>query len=91
MNQISSEQIIKNNKEIMNYLIEIKEDIAGIKEHLKTLNGKVITNVKDIECRRLENKETDGKVRRLEIKIAYFLGGLMVIWTIAQIVIDKLL
>ena len=77
------------NEEILIHLISIKEDVSAIKEHLKTLNGKVATNVQNIECNRLENKETDKNVRKLEIKIAYFAGGLLVIWTVAQILIDK--
>lgn len=81
----------KGYSEVLEYLIIIKEDIASIKEHLKNLNGKVVTNVQNIECNRLENKETDEKVRNLEVKIAYYAGGLLVVWTVFQFLINKLI
>ena len=34
---------------VLNHIIEIKEDISGIKQHLKDMNGKVTIHDKDIK------------------------------------------
>lgn len=41
--------------EILSYVIGIKEDVAGIKEHLKTLNGKVAEQQRKIGSLEMDN------------------------------------
>ena len=57
-------------KELMEYLIRIDErsvkimtDVAGVKQHLKTLNGRTKKNEQDIE-------EVENKLGKLTAKVA---------------------
>lgn len=58
--------------EILNHVIVMKEDIAGIKEHLKTLNGKVIAHEQRIQ-------ENTKALARIDTKLAYYSGAIVVI------------
>lgn len=64
----------KEHDTILQYIMEIKADTAGISEHLKQLNGKVIRNIQTIEDNRNE-------ITNLRITIAKWLGavGLLLI------------
>lgn len=54
---------------IVEHILEIKTDIGGVQEHLKTLNSKVATNVQAIEKNRIAISEND-------IIISKWVGGL---------------
>lgn len=47
----------KMNDQILTYLIDIKTDVAGIKEHLKTLNGKVVDQKERISILEKDNEK----------------------------------
>ena len=72
-----------NNDDLLKHIIEIKEDTAGINEHLKNLNGKVIKNVQNIE----DNRD---KIYKTDLKIARYAGALGVIFVLIQIGINVL-
>lgn len=85
----------KMNDQILSYLVEIKEDIAGIKEHLKTLNGKVIRNVKEIERTKseclgkivvLENDSVQNKINWAKLS-----GVVLAVSTLGSILGNKIL
>lgn len=73
-----------NNNDIVRHLIDIKEDTAGIKQHLKDLNGKVARNVNEIGCNK---KEIDS----LKITMAKYAGGITVIMVAIQIAMNILI
>jgi len=63
---------------IMEHLMNIKEDVAGIKQHLKNLNGKV---VKQEERLQLQECEIDN-LKKIVYKCV---GGILVLVMILQI------
>ena len=81
------------NKEILSHVITIKEDVAGIKEHLKQLNSKVATH----ELQIYENKnkgdvchqELENKVNSINITLAKWGGAVMVLIAVINFVIAK--
>lgn len=83
--------MISKQDQIIEKLAEIREDIAGIKEHLRTLNGKILKQEEEIQCTDKKNTITDERVRKVENKLAYYIGALGVIVVIAQTLISKFL
>lgn len=63
---------MNTNQQILNYLVDIKQDVGGINHHLKTLNSKVATNVLNIEKNRT-------KTDKINITIAKWVGALSVL------------
>lgn len=52
-------------RQILDYLIDIKSDVAGIKEHLKTLNGHILNHedrINFLEKDNIRNKITWAKL-----------------------------
>ena len=84
-------QLLENHEKIMAYLIVIKEDVAGIKEKLNSLDERVTRHDNELICQKSDIKEGDNKIRKMEIKTAMYIGGLTVIWFIGQLLIDKFL
>ena len=67
--------------EILGYVIGIKEDVAGIKEHLKTLNGKVIRHEKALN-------ETDKEIDKINITMARWSGAIVILFAVVEIVMN---
>lgn len=61
------------NKDIYNKLETISSDVAGIKEHLKTLNGSVKTNKENISRISGANKWVAGILFTLIVTVLGFL------------------
>lgn len=59
-------------QQILEHIIDIKQDVGGIREHLKTLNSKVATNIINIEKNR-------SKIVKTDMTIAKWAGALSVI------------
>lgn len=74
----------KMDKEVLSYLVEIKEDVAGIKEHLKTLNGKVIDHRSRIIC--LEDQSLANRINWAKLS-----GVVFGVSLISSIIGNKLL
>lgn len=76
-----------NNKEVIGHLMDIKQDVAGINEHLKTLNSKVAKNVKEIEKNRngVFDLKTDFKTT-----MAKWGGAIATILVVVQLAITYL-
>ena len=91
MTTVSNSEILKSNETMMTYIIGIKEDVSAIKEHLVTLNGRVGKHDVAVECIKIETKQVDDKVRKVENKIAFYMGVIAVLVFIGQILIDKFL
>jgi len=68
---------------LLGHVIDIKENVAGINQHLKDLNGKVITQEKRIGT----NEHT---ISRIDKKIAGWAGGIAAILFVFNIVISEL-
>lgn len=64
--------------EILSHVISIKEDLAGIKEHLRQLNGKVAKHELDIENNRC-------KVDSINLRLAKYAGGLAVFFFLLDV------
>ena len=62
--------------QILDYIIEIKSDIGGIKQHLKDINGKVKTNEEDL--------------KKMKGKVAYVSGAIASIGTLIGFFLNKL-
>jgi peptidoglycan hydrolase CwlO-like protein len=77
--------------EILDHIITIKEDVAGIKEHLKTLNGKVATNVNQIEEGRKLHEINKAEIEKINKKIYIVSGVLLVLGFIAPYIIPEIL
>ena len=63
--------------EILAYVIEMKEDIAQLKEHVKTQNGSVARNIKEIEKNRNCGVQLKIEQKGLIMKVAGITGGLV--------------
>lgn len=73
-----------SNNEILSHIIDIKTDVSAIQEHLKTLNGKVASNVAKIE----DNRK---KVDKLDKTIAVYAAVFTVVVAAVQIAIKLFL
>jgi hypothetical protein len=65
----------KMDNQVLTYLVGIKEDVAGIKEHLRTLNGKVIKQEERIQCLELDsikNKISWAKLSGVILSVSIF-------------------
>lgn len=63
---------------ILNYVIDIKEDVAGMKQHLKTLNGSIKKHDGRI-------KDNEKKINKFDRKFAYYAGAIAVLLIVAEI------
>ena len=63
--------------QILDYIIEIKTDIGGIKQHLKDINGKVSIH--------------DKEIKGIKKKVAYVSGVIATIGASIGIFINKVL
>lgn len=81
--------------EILNHVIAIKEDVAGIKQHLKDLNSKVATNVKHIEENKIlaanANAVNEDEIKKINLKLAKWGGVMITVFAILQLVFHVLL
>ena len=68
---------------LLGHVIDIKENVAGINQHLKDLNGKVIAQEKKIGL----NEHT---ISRIDKKIAGWAGGLAVVLFTFNIIISEI-
>ncbi len=79
MGNISSQEY----KDVMKVLLEIKEDIGGVKNHLKNLNGSVARHEGAIEEHKkdmvkLEN-DTNEKITKIKVTLGKWAGGMTVV------------
>ena len=77
-------------EKILPHIIDIKEKVAGIEEHLKTLNGSVARQQTEINIRRERSEMNSQDINQLKITMAKWTGGAMVIMTIINIFITRL-
>ena len=74
-----------NTDKILNHIIEIKEDLAGIKKHLENLNSKVATNVEKIEENQKKIELIKGKVFKYGVIGIVIWGGVTFIANFTKI------
>jgi len=72
---------------LLPHIIEIKEKVAGIEEHLKTLNGSVSRNQKEIERRRTCSEANTTEINKIKVTMAKWAGGAVVITAIVNFII----
>ena len=72
----------EQHSEMMKVLMEIKEDIGGIKQHLKNLNGTVGENKKAISKHKDDmetlTKDTNEKITKIKVTLGKYAGGIAV-------------
>ncbi len=73
---------------IIEHLIKIKEDVAGMKQHLKNLNGKIIRQEQEIQDNKEDIKSSKKIIDNINIRNAVWLGGVVVLATLINIVIN---
>jgi cell division protein ZapA (FtsZ GTPase activity inhibitor) len=66
------------NDDILEHIIDIKSDTAGIRQHLKDLNSKVATNVQKINC-------NQNEINTMKLTVAKWGGGIGAILIILQV------
>lgn len=69
---------------IIQHLIDIKSDVSGMKEHLKSINGSVGRHEKRL------NKH-DNRIGRISRQQAYYAGGISVVVLIGGFLLNKFL
>ena len=74
---------------LLPHIIDIKEKVGGIEEHLKTLNGSVSRQQKEIEQERICNKDNSDKINKINLVMAKWAGGAVVLVSIINIVIIR--
>lgn len=72
---------------ILPHIIEIKERVAGIEQHLKTLNGSVVRQQKEIEERRKHSELNTSEINKIKITMAKWAGGAVVLTAIVNFII----
>jgi hypothetical protein len=77
--------------EILDHIITIKEDLAGIKEHLKTLNGKVATNILQIEEGRRLHELNKAEIEKINKKLYVVSGVLLVLGFAAPYILPEII
>ena len=60
--------------QILDYIIEIKTDIGGIKQHLKDINGKVAYHDKEIKGIRKKVAYVSGVIATIGAGIGIFIN-----------------
>ena len=69
-------------KDVMKVLMDIKGDIGGIKEHLKTLNGSVSRHEGAIDKHKEDMEDlvtdTNEKITKIKVTLGKWAGGLSV-------------
>jgi len=71
------------NAELLNHIINIKENVSGINQHLKDMNGRLVTQDACI-------KNHDTRLNNIDKKIAYWGGGIAVVATVVNLTISAL-
>ena len=71
-------------QKVLESLMKIQSDVSGIKEHLKALNGRVVTNMRNIEKNRCSIDKNDKTLAKM-------LGGLAVITIAVNFFVYKIL
>ena len=70
--------------QILDCVLKIQQDVGGIKGHLKQLNGSVARNVGDIKENRGDLKTQDKRMDEIDVKLAKYGGGLVVLFSLVQ-------
>ena len=83
-------KMVKNQDEVLKYIIEIKTNIAKIEEHLKTLNGSVIRHQKELDTRQKASENNTSEIGVIKLKMAKWAGGAVVIMAIINMVIARI-
>lgn len=76
-------------EQILNHIIDIKVNVGGIEEHLKTLNGSVERHQKEIDERQDASLNNSFEINRIKIKMAKWAGGAVVIMGLINIIIMR--
>jgi len=74
---------------LLPHIIDIKEKVGGIEEHLKTLNGTVARQQKDIEKRRVHSEDNSTEINKIKIVMAKWAGGAIVIMSVINIILVR--
>ena len=81
----------KDTSQILGHIIEIKERLGGIEEHLRTLNGKVIKNQTDIAEHYAESKichtDIDKKLENINVTLAKWGTAFGIVFVLVQLAI----
>ena len=72
------------NADLLEHIIGIKENVSGINQHLKDMNGSLLTHAKEIN-------KNDCDIVKLKTQIAYWGGAVAVIATVINLAITKFL
>lgn len=75
--------------QILNHIIDIKAKLGGIDEHLKTLNGTVERQQREIETRENASLINSKAIGCIRIKMAKWAGGAIVIMSIINMFVVK--
>lgn len=76
-------------EKLLPHIIDIKEKVAGIEEHLKTLNGTVLRQQKEIEKRAEASDCNKDEINRIKITMAKWAGGAVVLTAIVNFIIVR--
>ncbi len=77
--------------EILNHIIDIKGRMGKIEGHLDKLNGQVLRNMKDIRDDGKTLKEHDKRQDGFDRKLAYYGGGITVLFTLVNLALNHFL
>lgn len=80
-------------KQLLQYLVDIKSDVSGIKQHLKDMNGKLIKleefRTKDCPLNQEKMSEKITEIRMEMVKVTAIMGIIVtIIVTIATSMIN---
>lgn len=75
---------IITNADLLEHIIGIKENVAGINQHLKDMNGSILTHAKSIS-------KNDCDIVKLKTQIAYWGGAIAVVATVVNLAITRFL
>ena len=77
--------------EILNHIINIKENVGKIEGHLKALNGRVDRNIGDISHNKKEIGKLNGIINKVKNKLAYFMGGAAILIVVLELIFKYIL
>jgi len=77
--------------EILNHIINIKENVGKIEGHLKALNGRVDRNIGDISHNKKEISKVNEIINKVKNKLAYFMGGAAILIVILELIFKYIL
>jgi len=75
---------MKKEDQILNYLIQVKEDVSGIKQHLKDMNGRLLKHDEKIY-------NNEKNINGVNLKMAKWGGAIGVIVFLISFVAGKIL